>query len=83
MDVDAAAAEAKRDAHRNVLTARFWWANIPVVTAAVVGWYLFEWAWVEKAMFLYLALVSIVALAATYESKAKALEAKAAGYENP
>ena len=80
-DFDALAAEAHDEAHRAKLTAWFWWVNLPVVTIGY--WLISDEPVAEKAILIYLAAVSIIALAATYESKSKAAEAKAAGYENP
>ena len=80
-DFDAQAAEAHREARLAKRWAWFWWANLPVV--CVGYWLISDEPMVEKFILVYLAAVSIIALAATYESKAKAAEAKAAGYENP
>lgn len=38
---------------------------------------------IQRAMFVYLAAVSIHALVKTYDAEAEAADAKAAGYENP
>lgn len=58
-----------------------WWVQAPVV--AVVYWLVSEEPVSEKAILVYLAVVSIVANAVSYASKAKAAEAKKAGYEHP
>jgi hypothetical protein len=78
---DALAREAQAEARTAKRWAWFWWANLPVV--CVGYWLVSEEPIIEKFILVYLAAVSIIALAATYESKSKAAEAKAAGYENP
>lgn len=75
----AKAEEAQSEARRSKHTAWFWWANLPVFLPAY--WLLSQEPWPEKVMLCYLAAVSIIALAVTYESKAKGSEAKAASYE--
>lgn len=73
------AADANAEARRAKHTAWFWWANLPVFLPGY--WALSEAPVTEKIMLMYLAAVSIIALAATYESKAKGAEAKSASYE--
>lgn len=75
-DIETAEAEA----HLAKKWAWFWWANLPVVMLGY--WFTSKEAPVEKVILIYLAAVSIIALAATYESKAKGAEAKKAGYED-
>lgn len=79
--MSADADRAKHEARRTQWIAWFWWANLPMV--CVGYWLISKEDAIEKFILVYLAAVSIIALAATYETKAKALEAKAAGYENP
>ena len=81
MNADDKAAEARAEARRAQRLAWVWWALVPIVT--VVYWFVSKEATIEKAMLVFLADVSIVANAVSYETKAKAAEAKAAGYENP
>ena len=71
--------EAKREAHRAHVIEWVWWANLPAVEGAY--WFVSKEPLAEKLMLMYLAAVSIIALAATYGAKAKGAEAKAAGYE--
>lgn len=58
-----------------------WWAQMPIVCLGY--WLISDTAPIEKAILVYLAAVSIIAIAVTYASKAEAAEAKAAGYDNP
>lgn len=78
---DERAERARREARRALWLSRVWWAQVPVV--AGVYWSVSTEPTIERAMLVYLALVSIIANAVSYASKAKALEAKQAGYENP
>lgn len=80
-DPDKLAASAKRDASRAQFRAWMWWVQIPLV--AIVYWLVSKEPWPEKLMLVYLAVVSIIAIAVTYEAKSEAAKAKAAGYENP
>lgn len=74
-------AEAKQQARRAGRIERLWWANLPIV--CITYWFVSKAELAEKFMLIYLAAVSIIALAATYGAKRQAAEAKAAGYENP
>jgi hypothetical protein len=58
-----------------------WWAQLPIV--CVGYWFVSKETTVEKAILVYLAAVSIIALAVSYSGKAEAAKAQAAGYENP
>ena len=78
-DNDTKADDARREARKAKIWAWVWWVQLPVVCLSF--WFLSSEKPVERAMFIYLAAVSIIALAATYESKAEAAEAKKAGYE--
>jgi len=72
-------AEADREAHRAQIMSWVWWAQIPVVT--VLYWLLSKEPIAEKIILIYLANVSIIALAVTYTAKREAAESKKAGYE--
>lgn len=63
-------------ARRATILEWFWWANLPIVCGgyAIVS----KEPLVERVILIYLAAVSIIALAATYGAQAKAAEAKAA-----
>lgn len=78
---DAKAAAAHADAQKSRWLSWFWWLNLPVV--CITYWFVSKEPYPERAMFVYLAAVSVIALAATYSAKAKAEKAEAAGYENP
>jgi hypothetical protein len=80
-DFDDLVAEAKAEARTAKRWAWFWWVQLPVV--CVGYWFISEEPTAERLILIYLAAVSIIALAATYEAKAQAAEAKAAGYDNP
>jgi hypothetical protein len=75
------AKEAASEARRAQIMSWVWWALIPLVSVAY--WVISSEAGIEKAMLVFLADVSLVANAVSYASKAKALEAKQASYENP
>lgn len=80
-EYDERAEQAQKEARRAKFWAWVWWIQLPIV---IVGyWLVSQEPSIEKAILVYLAAVSIIALAATYEAKAQAAEAKAAGYENP
>lgn len=83
MNVDAteAAERARREAFRATVMSWVWWAQMPIV--CIGYWFISTADPPEKAMLVYLAAVSIIAIAVTYSGKAKAAEAKAAGYDNP
>lgn len=80
-DEDDKAAEAESEIRRARFIERIWWAQLPVV--CVSYWLVSREPPIEKAILVYLAAVSIIAIAATYGSKAKGAEAKKAGYEHP
>lgn len=80
-EADEKVTAARREARRARVTSLVWWAMMPVV--CVTYWFVSTERPIEKAMLVFLAAVSIIANAATYSAKAKAAEAKAAGYENP
>ncbi len=73
--------DAAKEARRATVMSWVWWVQLPVVL--VTYWLISEEAVVEKAILLYLAAVSIIALAVTYAAKAKGSEATQASYENP
>ena len=81
MSADQQAAQAHREASRAKIMSWVWWAQMPIV--GVVYWIISTAPPIEKAILVYLAELSIIAIATTYETKQKAAEAKAAGYENP
>lgn len=80
-DPDVLAAAARREARWARLASLFWWVQVPIVCGGY--WVLSSAPTSEKLILVYLAAVSIIALAATYSAKAKASEAKAASYEHP
>ena len=80
-DNDSKAAEARSEArttHRRAWL--FMWALTPPTIAA---YFLLSFETFVRITSLGTALMSIYAITATLDAKAKAAEAKAAGYENP
>jgi hypothetical protein len=78
---DTQAEQADTEARRATIMSWVWWAQLPLVL--ITYWFVSTEPTPEKLMMMYLAAVSIIAIAVTYASKAKAAEAKKAGYENP
>jgi flagellar basal body-associated protein FliL len=78
---DEQAEAAEKEAKRATLMSWVWWVQLPLV--CIVYWFISKEPVAEKLMLIYLAAVSIIAIAVTYASKAQAAEAKKAGYENP
>lgn len=78
MPVSSEVADAQAEARQARRMAILWWVQLPLVC----GTYYFELL-SDKVILTYLAAVSIIAIAVTYSSKAKAAEAKAASYQNP
>jgi hypothetical protein len=78
---DDKAAQASAEARRATILSWVWWAQLPIVCVAY--WFISSEEPIEKAMLVYLAAVSIIAIAVTYGGKAQAAEAKEAGYSNP
>lgn len=78
---DKKVAEAKKEARRAQIMSWIWWAIMPIVCG--IYWFVSKEPPIEKMILVFLAAVSIVANAVTYSGKAKASEAKVAGYENP
>lgn len=82
MDKNSSEAEtARNDAAKFRRWAWFWRANVPVV--CITYWLMSKSAVSEKAVLVYLAAASIIALVVTYDGKAEAAEARAASYDNP
>lgn len=81
MSNDERIAAALKEARRAKVMSWAWWVQMPIV--CVGYWLISDAPPIEKAILVYLAAVSIIAIAVTYSSKAEAAEAKAAGYENP
>jgi hypothetical protein len=83
-DPDELAAEADKEAAQSWRMSRVWWWQLPFATA---GYILTARLWpggiVQDIMLAYLAGVSVIANAVSYAGKARAAEAKAAGYRNP
>lgn len=75
------AAGAAKEARRAQIMSWAWWTLVPIVTVGY--WLISKEPPIERVMLVFLADVSIIANAVSYASKAKALEAKQAGYENP
>jgi hypothetical protein len=80
-DADQQVAAARHEARRAMIMSWVWWAQMPIV--GIAYWLISTAPPIEKAILVYLAELSIIAIAVTYSSKAKAAEAKAAGYDNP
>jgi len=80
-DNDRLVAEAHADARKFTLKAHFW--RVVMVIICVVYWIISDEAYVERAMLVLLAALSIQALVITEEGKAQAALSRAAGYENP
>ena len=80
-EADAGVEEAAKEARRARALSIFWWVQVPLVGG--VYWIVSDEPLIERAMLIYLALVSIIANAATYSAKRTAAEGKKAGYENP
>jgi hypothetical protein len=78
---EAEIAAAEKEARQARRMSMVWWAQVPLVT--IVYWLISHEPLSEKLILVYLADVSIIANAVSYSGKAKAAEAKKAGYENP
>ncbi len=72
-----ASKQAEKEAKRAMRLSYLWWVQVPIIS--VVYWLISKEPMIEKVILTYLADVSIIANAVSYASKAKALEAKAAG----
>lgn len=73
--------EARAEARMARLQSLVWWGQAAPVCGAYLA--VSSQPWAERLILAYLSFVSIAAMGATYAGKAKAAEAKAAGYENP
>lgn len=80
-DSEDLAKEARACARKFRLQAWAWRAAEIVISIAY--WFVSKEPYAERFIMVLIAALSVQALVATYDGKAEASEAKAAGYENP
>lgn len=73
--------EANKEQRRATILSWVWWVQAPVI--AITYFFISDAPLSEKLMLIYLAVVSIIANAVSYASKAQAAKATKASYENP